>query len=469
MKLLVITDIITKKTYLMTFVAWAIILADVVFGTFLDRFGKPLDSNFGVALFIAMTAAVFFAGLYLLRDCMKVLRKDLEGQSFFNRLYRATPKFLYALLAIFAAIIVEMVVFSQYSTALIIPLVLISGIVPMLFFGFRTFKFLSWFKSSSNKRRNAMILAFAVSSMLFAISVTTTTVLDTKVFVFSRPQAITPAYQSSNDITITLSGTENLVLLYVFIVPVVLAIPAETVAVAFFLRFFKDQIGRATFWAIVILPPFLNFFGIFAPQLLTTGSAFVYADPRFIYFRIIGTAGWVAADFVILFAYLLVARTVEKQVGSAGNKKIINYLIIAALSTILVSPTANNWIPNASYPPFGAIQRALAVLGAFMFTIGIYAVSLSLVQDAELRNLARRYAKDYALLDTLGNAQMEAEVTRKVVKLVRQQADVMERETGVESEMTDDNGVKEYLELVIREAREKKALKSGRQPSPSES
>jgi hypothetical protein len=104
-----------------------------------------------------------------------------------------------------------------------------------------------------------------------------------------------------------------------------------------------------------------------------------------------------------------------------------------------------------------------------MFTIGIYAVSLSLVQDAELRNLARRYAKDYALLDTLGNAQMEAEVTRKVVKLVRQQADVMERETGVESEMTDDNGVKEYLELVIREAREKKALKSGRQPSPSES
>src|SRR3712207_8969677 len=42
--------------------------------------------------------------------------------------------------------------------------------------------------------------------------------------------------------------------------------------------------------------------------------------------------------------------------------------------------------------------------------------SLLLAQDAKLRHLARKYAKEYALLDTLGNAQLDSEITRKYVK-----------------------------------------------------
>ena len=171
MQLVVTTSIINKKTYLMTFIVWAIIITDVIFGTFLDALGKPLNSSFGVILFITMSITVFFASLYALRHYMVALRKDLEAPSFFNRLYKATPIFLYALLVIFGAIIVEMVLFSQYSTYLLILILLISG-VAILFFGFRTYKFFSWFKSSANKRHNIMILAFAVSSMLLCISTT---------------------------------------------------------------------------------------------------------------------------------------------------------------------------------------------------------------------------------------------------------------------------------------------------------
>ncbi|HZD81572.1 MAG TPA: hypothetical protein VE076_01740, partial [Nitrososphaeraceae archaeon] len=372
---------------------------------------------------------------------------------FFNRLYKATPIFLYALLVIFGAIIVEMVLFSQYSTYLLILIVLISA-VAILFFGFRTYKFLSWFKSSVNKRDNIMILAFAVSSMLLCISVTISTALDTKELVFSRPPSIDPDFHSSNSMASRhLSRIELVIHLYGFLVPQVTAIAiAETVAVAYFLRYFKDQIGRATFWTLIILPPVLFLTGIFGPQLLTTGSQFVYMEPRFLIFRILGTAGWVGADLVIAYAYILVAKTLGRQIISSHNK-IINYLIIAALSTILVSPTTNNWITNNSYPPFGAIQRAFVVLASFLFSIGIYSVALSVAQDAELRNLARKYAKEYALLDTLGNAQENAEIMRKLVKLIHQDADAMEKETAVESSMLDDDEVRQYLELVIRETR----------------
>ncbi|MGA8405047.1 MAG: hypothetical protein WB664_09550 [Nitrososphaeraceae archaeon] len=457
MPLVVTTSIINKKTYLMTFIAWAIIITDVIFGTFLDALGKPLNSSFGVILFITMSITVFFAGLYALRHYMVALRKALEAPSFFNRLYKATPIFLYALLVIFGAIIVEMVLFSQYSTYLLILLLLISA-VAILFFGFRTYKFLSWFKSSVKKRDNIMILAFAVSSMLLCISTTVAITLDIKELVVSRPPSIDPNFPASNSMASRhLTSIELIIHLYGFLVPQVTAIAiAETVAIAFFLRYFKDQIGRAIFWTLIILPPVLFLTGVFGPQFLkSTGSEFVYAESRFLIFRVIGTAGWVVADFVIAYAYILVAKTLGREITSSRNK-IINYLIIAAVATILISPTTNNWITNNSYPPFGAIQRAFLVLASFLFSLGIYSVALSVAQDAELRQLARKYVKEYALLDTLGSAQDNAEIMRKLVKLIHQHADAMEKESGVESSMLDDNEARRYLDLVIMETRGKK-------------
>src|SRR5918998_2687600 len=455
MPFVVTTSIINKKTYLMTFIAWAIILTDVIFGTFLDVLGKPLNSSFGVILFITMSITVFFAGLYALRDYMAALRKELEAPSVFNRLYKATPIFLYALLVIFGAIIVEMVLFSQYSTYLLILLLLISA-VAILFFGFRTYKFLSWFNLSVNKRHSIMILAFAVSSMLLCVSTTVAIILDIKQLVVSRPPSIDPNYPASNSMAHRqLTSIELIIHLYGFLVPQVTAIAiAEIVGVAFFLRYFKDQIGRATFWTLIILPPVLFLTGVFGPQFLkSTGSEFVYTESRFLIFRVIGTAGWVAADFVIAYAFILVAKTLGRQIISSH---IISYLIIAALATILISPTTNNWITNNSYPPFGAIQRAFLVLAAFLFSIGIYSVALSVAQDAELRHLARKYVKEYALLDTLGSAQDNAEIMGKLVKLIHQHADAMKKETAVESSMLDVNEVRQYIDLVITESRGKK-------------
>ncbi|HET6800355.1 MAG TPA: hypothetical protein VFH25_07320, partial [Nitrososphaeraceae archaeon] len=237
MPLIVTTSIINKKTYLMTFIAWAIIITDVIFGTFFDALGEPLTSSFGVILFITMSITVFFAGLYALRHYMVALRKDVEAPSFFNRLYKATPIFLYALLVIFGAIIVEMVLFSQYSTYLLILLLLISA-VAILFFGFRTYKFLSWFNLSVNKRHSIMILAFAVSSMLLCISQTVAITLDIKQLVVSRPPSIDPNYPASNSMAHRqLTSIELIIHLYGFLVPQVTAIAiAEIVGVAFFLR-----------------------------------------------------------------------------------------------------------------------------------------------------------------------------------------------------------------------------------------
>ena len=64
--------------------------------------------------------------------------------------------------------------------------------------------------------------------------------------------------------------SEQLVIIhfYGFLVPQVTAIAiAEIVGVAFFLRYFKDQIGSAIFWTIIILPPTFFNWGILVLNL----------------------------------------------------------------------------------------------------------------------------------------------------------------------------------------------------------
>jgi hypothetical protein len=82
-------------------------------------------------------------------------------------------------------------------------------------------------------------------------------------------------------------------------------------------------------------------------------------------------------------------------------------------------------------------------------------------QDAELRQLVRKYVKEYALLDTLSNAEENAEKIRNVVKLIRQHADILEKKTQVTSTMLDDKEIRRYLEIVIMEtgARENRGEK----------
>ena len=59
--------------------------------------------------------------------------------------------------------------------------------------------------------------------------------------------------------------------------------------------------------------------------------------------------------------------------------------------------------------------------------------------------------REYALLDTLSNAEENAEKIRNVVKLIRQHADILEKKTQVASTMLDDKEIRRYLEIVIIE------------------
>ena len=85
--------------------------------------------------------------------------------------------------------------------------------------------------------------------MLLCISTIVAITLDIKQLVVSRPPSINQNYPASNSMAHRqLTSIELIIHLYGFLVPQVTAVAiAETVGVAFFLRYFKDKIGKKYF------------------------------------------------------------------------------------------------------------------------------------------------------------------------------------------------------------------------------
>ena len=74
----------------------------------------------------------------------------------------------------------------------------------------------------------------------------------------------------------------------------------------------------------------------------------------------------------------------------------------------------------------------------------------------ELCKSIRKFAiKESKLLDSIGSAQMEQQIQKRVIDMTRQNQDVLANETGVQSSLNEDE-VKEYLHEVLKEVRKGK-------------
>jgi sulfite reductase beta subunit-like hemoprotein len=60
--------------------------------------------------------------------------------------------------------------------------------------------------------------------------------------------------------------------------------------------------------------------------------------------------------------------------------------------------------------------------------------------------------KESRLLDSIGMAQMEQEIEKRVITLTKQNQDRMAEESGIQSSLTEDD-MKDYLEQVIKEVK----------------
>jgi thioredoxin-like negative regulator of GroEL len=95
-------------------------------------------------------------------------------------------------------------------------------------------------------------------------------------------------------------------------------------------------------------------------------------------------------------------------------------------------------------------------LASLLLLVGIYSAAISVSEDTKLRQTIRKLAiKESKLLDSIGSAEMEQEIIKKVDTIAKKQSDIMKEQTGIIPSMNE-NDVKDYLEQVINEIKNTK-------------
>jgi hypothetical protein len=132
-------------------------------------------------------------------------------------------------------------------------------------------------------------------------------------------------------------------------------------------------------------------------------------------------------------------------------------LIIAAVGFVLIFISEQAIVLiNAPYPPLGLASVSFMGLASYLMLIGIYYSGVSISHDSNLCQSIRNFAiKESRLLDSIGMAQMEQQIEKRVIEIAKRNQDRMTEESGIESSLTEDD-MKQYLEQVIREVKMQK-------------
>jgi hypothetical protein len=402
--------------------------------------GGLSSSVSGIAIFTAI-AVIFSVGQYLILGYIK--RRNHVASPYsslrLSRLHKSVSIIQYALIAIFGALITQMVLTSSYHILLVEMVIWINYVLAIILLAFLSYRFLSWFRLN----HSAAVLGYALAMMMITINGVFTLLFLTNQFThsFSGPiiqPALTPVANYGSVFDIFKAG---------HVVTSITSFILMWIATVLLLHSYSRRFGRAKYWILVGIP-LVYFLSQFQFVFVDLFTSFRISQP--ILFGVVYTLFFGATIPVggALFgiAFWSVARKL-------GNNAVKRYMMIAAYGMMLLF-SSNQAIGLAlvPYPPFGLATVSFFGLASFLIFIGIYSSAISVAEDSELRKSIRRYAiQESKILDSIGMAQIE----RNVLAFTKRNQYRMVEETGIHSSLSETD-MKQYLEQVLQEIRKQK-------------
>jgi hypothetical protein len=176
-------------------------------------------------------------------------------------------------------------------------------------------------------------------------------------------------------------------------------------------------------------------------------------------------------DPILLSVILIMIFTFAKPIGGimfgvtfwnisrkvSFEKSLKGYMIISGYGFLLLfSANQASSLVFTPYPPFGLTTVTILVISSYLIMVGIYTSAALVSINSKVRNSVHQIAKESKLLDFIGKAEMEKEIT-KIVNKVSKQAKI--EEDIVNTSFTlDEQGLKDYIMEVSDELRKKKGL-----------
>jgi len=398
----------------------------------------PLAST--IPIFLTITSISFIIQYFIIRklSARTNTRTDLKWKWKWN--HHAIMLFQLILAALIGVILVQIVNYSYYGTSVLLIIIILSYSLAFGMLGFLAFRFFSWFRSN----RNIVILLYALASATLAVNAIST-LLYTTLSMEGHPQEVGPysilnTQFSEDPIVFFLSNASTISFTLSFIL-----MWSATVST---MAHYAKRIGRRRYWIIVSIPliyystqfllpllsvyPILLGFGGISTTLLFT-LLFTFSKP--VGGILFGVAFW----------------NISKKVRQ--SEEVRNYMRISAYGLVLLF-TSNqaSLLITTPYPPFGIVTTSVMGLSSYLVLIGIYSSAVSLSEDSKLRQAIRdiTFQESYKFLDSIGAAQVEQQIRKKVAIATKAKQLNMEHDTGVSSSMSEDD-ISQYILEVIKE------------------
>jgi len=326
--------------------------------------------------------------------------------------------------------------FLDHNVQFLQVVVWINYLFVIALLGFLSLRFLSWFKSN----HNLVVLAYSLAIMMISINAGFTVLYVTDELT-GKPTNIqselTPLAPYSSVYNVFNSG---------YAITSVMSFILTWIATVLLLHSYSKRLGRAKYWILVSIP-LVYFLSQFQPLFLDVLTPFRLSEPVLfgVVYTLFFSATVPAGGILFGIAFWSVARKM-------GRNIVKQYMMISAYGMMLLfSSNQAAGLVLAPYPPFGLVTVAFFGLASYLIFLGIYSSAISVAEDSTLRQSIRRFAiKESKLLDSIGTAEMEREIQRKVVVFTKRNQEQMLEETGIASSLTEQD-VKEYLELVIND------------------
>jgi hypothetical protein len=154
----------------------------------------------------------------------------------------------------------------------------------------------------------------------------------------------------------------------------------------------------------------------------------------------------------IIFAFTLLEMA--KSMRRIHNDAVGNYLTLSAYGIAIFFASNGFSVIHSPYPPFTAACWPFAGFGAILFTFGIFYSAISISLDLGLRKSIKQMATSQSrLLDSIGTAQMEEEMNKKILIIVKEQDEILNEQTGIHQEVSKEK-LNQYMDEVLTELKQ---------------
>ncbi len=423
------------------------LIIDVTFIKNADFFLRAIDDSAKNIFFIILnTIYIISQSLVILCLICKVTYKP--HVKFYRLLKKTTLANQAVLIGIIGVTLFQVYVFSHYNTAILTTSIASSYTLSIITMIVITEKFWRWFRFN---KKNRSLLMYAIATLSISINLIITLCFVLSVVNSWNP--ISPSFRGTTSIYI-ISGSLSDNLHYYQSLTLIISFSLTWYATL--TVFFKQIVKRNKLFLIVLLIPLLYFlsqyisafYNLFAPLILE--SPYENGSLLTIIFTLSKPAGGILFGLV----FWIMSKKIPKKYPAKEYLMLTTFgLIILFISNQAVLLT------STPFPPFGLASVSAVGFSTFLIFIGLYLSAISISKDKKLRNTIKRIALQYDvnLLENIGSAQSHNEIEEKVVNILNDQKNDENR--NEETATIDSKEVKQYINEILEEAKEKKSQK----------